>query len=315
MRVLAAVFAATVLSACGVQASDSQPGSARSTQPAPEEASPPALELPNTYVHEVPSVATGRHYQVWVSVPSNYEPKEKSYPVVFVTDAAYSFPIVRSIRNLLGQRGRNIEDFILVGLPPERGMSSKDSRSRDYTPSAPVRTSPEKYTGARYGEAQAYRDYLERQVLPLVASQYAADMSKTVFIGHSYGGLFGSYVLLTQPKLFSFYILGSPSLWFDNHHALQLEASYSQRHTDLPAKVMMYAGEFETPGHGPRNFKSVDLVSDMYTFEKRLESRGYPSLTIDSKVLADEDHLTIFPALVTRGLLWALPGHGPYTSG
>lgn len=314
MRVLAVAFAVAFLSACGVQASSSQSVTPEATT-APAETPHPPLELPNTYVHEVPSSATGRHYEVWVSVPNKYEPNGKTYPVVFVTDAAYSFPIVRSIRNLLGQRGRNIEDFILVGLPPERGMSAKDSRSRDYTPSAPLRTSPKKYTGAHYGEAKAYRDYLERQVLPLVAANYAADMSRTVFVGHSYGGLFGSYVLLTKPELFSSYILGSPSLWFNNHEALELEASYAQHHTDLPAKVMMYAGEFETPGSGPRNFNSVDLVGDMQSFEKRLESRRYPGLSVESKVLADEDHLTIFPALVSRGLLWALPGHGPYTSG
>jgi hypothetical protein len=53
----------------------------------------------------------------------------------------------------------------------------------------------------------------------------------------------------------------------------------------------------------------------MKAFELRLESRDYKGLSVDSAVLADEDHLTIFPALVSRGLLWALPGYGPYTSG
>jgi len=197
-------------------------------------------------------------------------------------------------------------------------MTSKESRSRDYTPSVPTRRSPAKtgeYSAAVYGEAEAYRDYLEQQVFPLIAATYDADMGRKVFVGHSYGGLFGSYVLLTKPHMFSAYILGSPSLWFDNHEILKVEAAYSQKSKALPAKVMLYAGEFETPGEGPRYFTSVDLVGDMQAFERRLESRGYTGLSVDSAVLADEDHLTIFPALVSRGLLWALPGHGPYTSG
>ncbi len=283
--------------------------------PVPAEPALPALELPNTVVHEVPAEASGRHYQLWVSLPASYNRGEKQYPVVFVTDAAYSFPLVRSIRNLLGQGGRNIEDFILVGLPPERYQSSKDSRSRDYTPSVPARSSPDAYTASRYGQAAAYRDYLEQQVFPLMAAEYDVDMDRKVFVGHSYGGLLGSYILLTRPRMFSAYILGSPSFWFDNHRILEIETAYSQDNSVLPAKVMMYAGEFETPGDSPRHFNTIDLAGDIQRFERRLESRGYQGLTVDSEVLPGEDHLTIFPALVSRGLLWALPGHGPYTSG
>lgn len=193
-------------------------------------------------------------------------------------------------------------------------MAAKDSRSRDYTPSIPVRSSPEEYTGARYGEAEAYRTYLERQVLPLIASRYNADMRRTVFVGHSHGALFGSYVLLTRPDMFSAYVVGSPSLWFDNHAIRKIEETYAADNRALPARVMMYAGEFETRGDGPRYFTSVDLVGDMQRFEQRLASRDYEGLTIESAVLPGEDHLTVFPALVSRGLLWALPGRGPYTS-
>ncbi len=314
-KILGAIFAVVAACTSCIPANGNSNDLEPPPRPVAEEPAPPALELPNTFVHEVPSKATGRHYQLWVSVPAGYVQGEKKYPVVFVTDAAYSFPLVRSIRNLLGQRGRNIEDFILVGLPPERRMSSKDSRSRDYTPSIPVSSSPDQYTGARYGEAEAYRNYLEHQVLPLIVSEYDSDMSRTVLVGHSYGGLFGSYVMLTKPQMFSAYILGSPSLWFDNHAILKVEESYAQKNRALPVKVMMYAGEFETRGDGPRYFTSVDLVGDMRSFEHRLESRDYEGLTIDSVVLPGEDHLTIFPALISRGLLWALPGHGPYTSG
>lgn len=316
-KILGTALVVAVVCAGCIQASSSGKNLDPAPPSVPAKPALAALELPNTVVHELPTKATGRHYQLWVSLPATYQRGGKKLPVVFVTDAAYSFPIVRSIRNLLGQRGRNIEDFILVGLPPERQMTSKDSRSRDYTPSVPVRRSPStgEYSATVYGEAEAYRDYLEHQVFPLISAEYDADMDRKVFVGHSYGGLFGSYVMLTKPHMFSTYILGSPSLWFDNHQILKIEEAYAQKNKALPAKVMMYAGEFETPGDGPRYFSSVDLVGDMKAFELRLESRDYKGLSVDSAVLADEDHLTIFPALVSRGLLWALPGYGPYTSG
>lgn len=289
---------------------------ARVPQAAPP--APRALALPNTHVHDLPDPRTGRQYELWVDLPASYAHGDTSYPVVFVTDAGYSFPLVRSIRNLLGQRGRNIEDFILIGLPPQQGLTSKQSRSRDYTPSNPLgkpgRHSGD-YSATDYGQAQAYRDYIEQQVFPLVAREYRADMGRKVFAGHSLGGLFGSYVLLTKPEMFQSYILGSPSLWFDQGEILKYVDAYAREHRDLHARVMMYTGMYETPKPGPRYFRSVDLIGDMQSFERRLKARGYPNLRVGSQVIADEDHLTVFPVLISRGLLWALPGHGPYVSG
>jgi hypothetical protein len=49
--------------------------------------------------------------------------------------------------------------------------------------------------------------------------------------------------------------------------------------------------------------------------EQSLKGRRYPSLRIGSQVVEGEDHFTVFPILVGRGLLQALPGFGPYVSG
>lgn len=291
-----------------------QPQQQASTKPSSEFE---PVRLSATQVVPLPSVKTGRKYDLWVAYPAGYDAKKK-YPVVFVLDAGYAFPLVRSIRNLLGQQGRNIEDFILVGLPPETGLSSKDSRSRDYTFSDPLlnpNNDPSDYSSPKYGEAELFREYLETQVLPYALKELNADPQKLIFVGHSYGGLFGAYVLLTKPRLFSAYILGSPSLWFNKHDILRYETNYAQSNSDLPARVIMYAGEFETFGATPRHFKTTDLVGSMRSFEAQLKRRKYPGLEIRSEVLAGEDHLTIFPTLISRGLLWALPGFGPYVSG
>jgi len=282
------------------------------------EQKPPALELANTAVYELTANGSDRRYQVWVDVPDSYADNDRPYPVVFVNDALYAFPLVRSIRNLLGQHGRNIEDFILVGLPPQTGLTSKQSRSRDYTPSNPLldaARAKDDYGAETYGEAAVYRDYIEQQVFPLIAAHYRADMGRKVYAGHSLGGLFGSYVLLTRPEMFQSYILSSPSLWFDKHAILESESAYAAGHSDLSARVMMTSGMYETVRPGPRYFKQNDMIGDMRAFERRLKARAYPHLSIDSKVIEDEDHLTVFPAAISRGLLWALPGRGPYVSG
>ncbi len=288
---------------------------------APATAEPPAYALPNTHVHALPNAANGRRYEVWVDLPPSYFESDRPYPVVFTTDADYGFPLIRSLRRRVGAKGRNIEDFVLVGLSYGIGEQSMPSKRRDYTPTDPFARegSPpvgDVYQrGDTYGEAAAYRDYIERDVFPLIAARHRVDMRRKVYIGHSLGGLFGSYVLLTRPDMFSHYILGSPSLWFDRRVIFDIERDYAARHRDLPANVFLSIGAYETFGEGPRHFRTVDMVGDMQRFRRTLENRAYPGLHIESEVLQDEDHLTVLPRTITHGLLWALPGTGPYSPG
>jgi predicted alpha/beta superfamily hydrolase len=277
----------------------------------------PPLSLPNTHVHPVPNTATGRRYDVWVDLPPSYFDSDKPYPVVFTTDADYGFPVIRSLRRRIGAKGRNIEDFVLVGLSYGIGEQSMPSKRRDYTPSDPFARPGTQPSNAykrddTYGEAAAYRDYIERDVFPMIAKHYRVDMRRKVYVGHSLGGLFGGYVLLTKPAMFSHYILGSPSLWFDRRMLFDLEAEHARQQRDLQAQVFLSIGAYETTGQGPRHLRT-DMVGDMTRFERTLRSRRYPGLRIQSEVLPDEDHLTVLPRTITHGLLWALPGTGPYT--
>ncbi|MFN5049566.1 alpha/beta hydrolase [Roseateles sp.] len=289
-------------------------GHAPLTQAQP--ATPEAVTLSHTFVHQLPASDSGRPYWLWVSVPRDYEQlKDRKLPVVFATDAPYTLPLMRGIHAMVGNQGRNIEPFILVGLGYEPGLPQSGSRSRDYTPSNPLRKPDYRrdvYRAAVYGEAARYRDYLERQVLPFVREHYRADLSRSTFVGQSYGGLFGTYVLLTRPELFQTYLLGSPSLWFDERAIWEIESRYAARHRDLKARVRLYAGSFETDRPEPRYTPGWNLLGDMKEFEALLRSRGYPGLEISSETLVGEDHRTMGPGFFTQGLLWALPGYGPY---
>jgi predicted alpha/beta superfamily hydrolase len=281
-------------------------------------AAPAAYQIPNSFVHEVPSKSTNRAYQVCVDLPASYASGNKRYPVVFVTDPQFAFTLVHGIRHLLGRRGQNIEDFILVGLALPANEDAAESRSRDYTPTDALKNPKrraDQYGAKVYGEAQAYRNYVEAEVFPLLASQYRADMSRKVLIGHSYGALWGAATLLAKPGMFQAYILGSPSFWFDEKVIFQLEQQYAAGHKDLKAQVLLFAGSFETPGPGSRYYKDTDLVGDMKRFNDVLTRRRYPGLQLGVEVLQGEDHFTAFTVLVGRGLLKVLPGRGPYTSG
>ena len=283
-------------------------------EPATEPAGPPApYVLANTEVRTIRSATLERDYQIYVALPDSYRTQpRRRYPVVYVTDADYAFPLVRSIAQRVGNRARGLEDFILVGLSYAVGETPLYSRRRDYTPTPDGEKTPD-IPGRRpiYGEAEAYRRFLAEDVMPFVAATYRTDTNRSLYVGHSYGGLFGLHVLFSAPTMFAHYILGSPSIWFGNRAILAREAAYAQDQRDLKADLFLAIGSYETlnPESGDRRYeRRVDMIADMRTLE------GYPSLRLASEVIAGEDHLSVFPAIVTRGLLRALPAQRPRPS-
>jgi predicted alpha/beta superfamily hydrolase len=271
------------------------------------------LTLPGTQVHQLAD-ANGRLHRLWVDVPASLKSAAGLRPAVFVTDAPYAFPLVRALRGRVGQGGQNIEDFVLVGLAPPADEAPASARQRDYTPTVP-RPRPGRYGGTLYGGAADHLAFLQTQVLPFVAERHRIDPARRVFVGHSYGALFGAYVLLRSPSVFASYVLGSPSLWFDDGVVFRIEADAARSRRDLPARVLLACGAYETVRPGARYNRETDLLRDMERFARTLKTHRYAGLSVDSRVVADEDHLTVAPAIATRGLLWALPGRGPYVSG
>lgn len=302
MKAMTLALAATlILAAC------SEPTWSQASAPVETEGRP--YELAGTQVWTVPDPVSGRSYEVFVGLPASYgkEPGRR-YPVVYVTDAPYAFPLIGSISRRVGAGGEGLEDFILVGLSYAEGDDPMKSRRRDYTftPNGPS-SSPKEHV---HGGGAAYADYVRTQVLPFVEGRFRTDPKRRVYMGHSYGGLLGAHFLFTRPTTFSHYILGSPSLWFDKRHMFDVEQRYAATHKDLPANVFLYIGAFETVKPGDARYVDTDMVGDTRRFEQVLKARGYPGLTITSTVIDGEDHLTVFPSGFTRGIKRALPPKG-----
>ncbi|MGA0544017.1 alpha/beta hydrolase [Brevundimonas sp. VNH65] len=288
-----ALVGAAILAGCTV------PADAQAPPPSKARVEGAPYVLADTQVWTIPDPVSGRRYEVFVSLPSSYKSSpERRYPVLYVTDADYAFPIIRLITRRVNLNGPRVEEFILVGLSYAVDESGMASRARDYTP---VRIND------RTGGGAAYQAYLKAEVLPFIEDRFRADPSRRILVGHSYGGLLGAQILFSEPELFDGYILGSPSFWFGDHAMMRTEEEYARAHTDLRARVYTYIGEYEFPGSGALNTR-YDMVADSARFEERLRSRGYPGLTLTHEVLNDEDHLTVAPRGFTQGLLALLPG-------
>ena len=257
-------------------------------------------------VWDVPDPVSGRDYQVFIGLPPSYaQNPQRRYPVLYVTDADYAFPVVRQIARRLNVEKPQIEEFILVGLSYAKGDDPVQSRRRDYTPT--TRGPSDAPADAVHGGGPAYQTYLRDKVLPFVAARYRTDPQQELFLGHSYGALLGAQILFTDPAMFDGYLLGSPSFWYDKRRIFATEASYAAGHRDLPARVYFYVGEYEAPGSDPRYNRTVDLVGDNRALAEALKGRQYPGLRVALDVLNDEDHVTVAPRGFTKGLKYLLP--------
>lgn len=263
-------------------------------------------EVVGSEVWDVPDPISGRTYQVFVALPPSYiDNPTRRYPVLYVTDADYAFPLIRQIARRLNGHGSRIDEFILVGLSYAIGDEGMPSRRRDYTPTAAGAAGAP--SGGSHGMGAAYTLYLRDQVLPFIANRYRTNEGSRYFLGHSYGGLLGTQILFTQPDLFSGYILGSPSYWYDSHYMDHMESAFAAANQDLPARVYMYVGQYEDMKPGdPRYATRYNMVADARRMAQALRSRNYPSLHLNLDVHEDEDHLSVAPGGFTRGLKYLL---------
>lgn len=267
----------------------------------------PSYELENTEVRDIRATSLKRDYQLFVALPDSYREGNRRYPVLFVADANYAFALTRNIASRLHKHA-GMEEVIVVGLSYAKGDAGTYSRRRDYTPSVPRKHNYRSDMPGRapaFGEAAAYGRFVVDEVFPFVARSYRADMKRKIFAGHSYGSLLGLQMMLDAPRSFEHYILGSPSLWYDAGIMFEREQAYAARHKDLPASVYFGIGGLETLAPGKKRSRSeedADMVADLREFDGILTSRRYPGWKSQVKVFEGEDHASVFPFVLTRGL-------------
>ena len=256
--------------------------------------------ISNSEVFVLKSKHTKKKYDIYVKLPSGYTKSKKQYPILILTDAGYAFPIVSSIYRRL-KFSNKIDEIIIVGISYAKGEHFGISRTRDYTPTF----SPNEPNGyskeARLssGQADNFILFMKNELIPYLDNNYKVDLTKKAFAGHSFGGLLASYMVISHPNTFHYYMSGSPSLWYHDKSIFEIEKKYAENNSDLKANLFMGIGALENVPNG------FQMVSDLKTLEERLKSRAYGNLNINSMVFPNEDHETVYPTFITQGLLWA----------
>lgn len=261
----------------------------------------PVFNLPQSEVRSIHSNSNNKDYELYIQLPESYKNSKATYPLIIVNDSNFAFPIASGAMALMGNNV--VKEAIVVGVSYSKGDDRTISRTRDYTPTYSPHEPNGHSSEARKvsGHAKEYTAFLADQVIPLLQNNYRVDASNKIFVGHSFGGLLGSYILVNRPEIFDHYIIGSPSLWYDNKVIFAMEKEYAEKHKSLKAHAMIYADAND----GSLNNKK--MADDVLAFEKVLRSRKYSGLNLQVEIIKGENHHSVFPGLLSRGLMAAIP--------
>ncbi|KAA1159367.1 alpha/beta hydrolase [Pseudoalteromonas fuliginea] len=251
-----------------------------------------SFEIANSKVVTIDSEVLGKKYDLFIKVPRSYfleGNKSFKYPVLYLNDGPYTFKVAAGATHM-----RNMDNVIVVGISFAHGENGQFSRVRDLTPV--VNKSWTQYTT---GGANKYLEFIEKEVFQYIDHNYRVNAKQRILSGQSLGGLFGAWVLLTKPELFSAYILTSPSLWFKNDWIFELEDKYAKKNKSLKANVFMATGALETLDNGMKE----DMVAGHMKFANRLRARNYQGLKLEDEVVKGTDHYSTFPVGLSKGLV------------
>lgn len=244
----------------------------------------PPVNIPGTEVRTIiSSVVKGQEYELHILLPGGYARSNKKYPVVYLMDSQWDFPLVKS---LYGQHYYDgfIPELIIVGITWGGVKPNPDSlRARDYTPTREDRL-------LQSGGADKFLQFMREELFPFMSASYKVDTSNRTLMGCSLGGLLTLYALFTQPEMFTGYAAASPAVGWDKEVLYKYEKAFAEKKLEKPARVYMTIGDVERSRPAYERFAG------------QMKSRSYVSVNLVSKILENTGHSGTKSETYGRGL-------------
>jgi predicted alpha/beta superfamily hydrolase len=241
------------------------------------------VEILGTQLLRIHSSIVDQDYDLYVNIPRNYSDTTRTFPVLYLLDAQWDFPLVNGLYGGQYYDGF-VPDVIIVGITWAGPHPNYDSlRTRDYTPTS--------ITQIPYaGNASKFLAFIKNELIPFISTTYRVDKTDRGLMGSSLGGLFTLFAMFRETTLFTRYVLTSPAVTWDNGALYRVEQDYHAKHTQLPVKLFMAIGGLE--GTNAAFGRLVDL----------LKSRDYAGLQMETRILEGMGHSGSKPEGFVRGL-------------
>jgi predicted alpha/beta superfamily hydrolase len=219
-----------------------------------------------------------------IFLPDNYEATSQKYPVLYLLDGRTHFQHAIAASTFLSNGGI-IPQMIVVSI-------HNVDRNRDFSPVHTERIPTS-------GGAVKFLNFLSDELTPYILEKYNAS-SFSILLGHSFGGTFAAYSLLTNPELFDGYIAISPFLQYANNYMVNESNKLLIPKSNHPMYFYM------TVGNEPDYFQPLEEFSATIQ-EKSKEAIEFEYVKMKSENHASIPYITLFKGLRFIFSEWQLP--------
>lgn len=213
----------------------------------------------------------GEERRLQIQLPPDYKPGSTTkYQVLYLLDGEWNAELFQQAETWQRQWGYT-PPIIMVGVVNSY-PNGQNQRFRDLTPTSAGQKNA--------GGGPKLLSFLKNELIPYINSHYPSSGTNILW-GHSLGGLFVLYSMLTEPQLFESYIAADPSLWWDNKFLLHYAAG---RLRDIrQIKSLLITGRTGVPYH--------EMGID--SFGMLLERAAPPELEWRIVTYPDETHISM----------------------
>ncbi len=235
----------------------------------------PRFGLFNTEARILHSDCANQDFQIGVWFPFSYAgSKTRIFPVLYVPDGEYAFPVaVGLIPTLMGSG--EVPEMIVVGIS-YHGITDWGEfgvlRDRDFC-TQPFQSPPYETRHTQY------TCFFQDELFPLIESQYRASPQDRALFGFSSAGFFTLHMLFTQPGMFRRHIAAGCTWPGAGEYFFQLAQHYAEGSLHPPVNLYLSVGSLDE-GQLPGFHKLTET----------LVSGHYPNLRMNSQVLEGEGH-------------------------
>ncbi len=254
-------------------------------------------------------------FLVHITLPPDYD-ENKEYPVFFLTDSQFWINEAMMMREMIGSGEAEPVIIVTLGLDYDRDGGSVEERSRLFI------VHPEQTL-----------DFITNDLMKLISANYKTDPSRSVWSGHSWGGIFAHYALCNSDKYeyqpFKNYIIASALLsmtyskeywdvdipWkyndqmIEEHAACMNEYGYFDRNEAMNKNVLICVGSEETDMKPWMN--DLDMIGNAKAIYERLTAHN---VNAELKIYEDKDHYNYGEEMLAEYLKKTFPAENSNNS-
>lgn len=191
------------------------------------------------------SDAMGEAREIVVRTPAGYGKGDERYPVIYITDADWNFPVMAEYLEYLAYWNR-IPPMIIVGI-------LNVDRNRDFVPRADPNF-------PNTGEANRFVGFLGQELQPRIERDFRTS-GFDIMAGHSFGGVIALHTLFSEPDLFDAYVTVGTSTWVADRALFEEAEAALARGEGLEKFVYMSVAEADGGATVPDGKAFAELMA------------------------------------------------------